>query len=779
MKIVRRPICGISIFYALGIFLQYKLSISYKVIMYVFCIIVMIGFFICRRKWIVVILFVFILLFGALNFKLNSEYEGQLKQFFNNNVYVVGDVINVSNKDKPQLTLKVVNVIVNSKSYRISDKIIIKFRQKHNKLGMVMGKRVGIYGILLEPQKRRNPKMFDYQMYLKNKRIYGILYAADKLDIIGKGNISFVLRIANIIKNKISNVIYNIMPNKEGNILLGIIFGDKDRLDVKTYKVFRKAGIAHILAVSGLHIGIVYMFLNRLLKGFLISIKTFIILVIFCFYVIITGYAPSVLRATLMVTVFIFAPLVNRRYDSISAIFTIGFIILVINPIYLMNIGFQLSFIAALSIIIFYKEILKRLVIVPNPFREILAVSVAAQIGIIPIVGYHFNYISLGAFIVNVPVVMIMSLLVPLGICIILIGLISLRFASILGFVVLFFIKVIMVLSYFIEKIPFSSIEVISPSFFFIIIYYLFFIFLTIEEDKIFSINKKNAIFIIIGLYVVINIVSYIIPNKMEIVFIDVGQGDCILIRTPRNKNILIDGGGSSKKMIDVGEDVLVPCLLKNGIKRFDMIILSHIHKDHIQGLLSVLDHLKVDTLVMGTDFYQSEDLKLLKEKCIHQGTKIYKGIKDDKIIVEDDLVLRILNPSRELIMDGGDDINNNSLVILMTYKDKNILFTGDIEAEAEKKIVKSYPNLSIDVLKVAHHGSNSSSTEEFIKLISPKIAIIQVGKNYFGHPHKEVLNRFKKNHIIVFRNDKNGAVSLYFCGEKIKIKKMIENEKN
>ncbi|QZY56530.1 DNA internalization-related competence protein ComEC/Rec2 [Crassaminicella profunda] len=775
---MRRPILIVTAFYVLGILLQHIVCMSYETMIYIFFINIIVGIFIYRKGF-VVVLFSIILLLGSLNFKVNNEYEGQLESFFEKKLYVIGDVIDVSYKYKERIvmTLKVEAIVMDGKKYRLSRKIYAKLKGQNDGFKSAIGKRIGVYGTLLEPQKRRNPKMFDYNMYLKGKNIYGILYGdVKRIEIIGKGNISFVIKKANRIKNKIVLIISKVLPKKEGGIFLGILLGDKDNLDQNIYTTFKKVGVAHILAVSGLHVGILYMYIQKLLKDFSITIRTFIILAILSFYVIITGYAPSVLRATSMTIILVLAPLFNRRYDSLSAIATAGLIFLIVNPLYLFDTGFQLSFIAAFVIILFYKPILHKLKFIPESIRQILSVSMAAQIGIIPVVAYHFNYISLGAFIVNIPIVIIVSFIVPIGLIMIMIGFISISMASVLGWLVSILIRVMVALSEFIEAIPFSNVEVVSPSFYFIFFYYAFFMIWVIGDKKIkdYSMNKRKGMGIVIGVYVTIAFSLYLLPGKMEITFVDVGQGDCILIKTPMKKNILIDGGGSLQNRIDIGEDILVPFLRKNGISCIDLMILSHIHKDHIGGLISVLDHLRVKTFIMGTDYYQSEDFKTLKEKCIKQKTKIYQCLKNDKIKIEKNVNLKFIHPGKSLVMSSGDDINNNSLITLMEYKGYNLLFTGDVEAEGEQEILRSYPKLSVDVLKVAHHGSNSSSTDAFLGLVRPKVAVIQVGKNLHGHPHKNVLERLKEKNTAVFRNDQDGAVIVTLDKQRIGIKTML-----
>lgn len=763
-------------FYVLGILLSYHLSISYGMMLYIFFMSVIIGLLIYKKAFSIV-LFSIILLLGALNLKGSNESNGQFKDFFGEKVYMMGDVIDVSHKKGIQMVLKVESIMMEGEKFKLSRKILVKLKGENKEFPSIIGKRIELYGTFLEPQKRRNPKMFDYNMYLKGRKIYGILYGdVNRMKIIGEGDISSLIRGANFVKYRIVQTVSNVLPKREGGVFLGILLGDKEKLDIDVYQTFKKVGIAHVLAVSGLHVGIIYLYIQKLLNKFSVRIRTISLLAILSFYVIITGYAPSVLRAVSMTFVLILAPILNRRYDSLSAIASVGLIFLIINPFYLFALGFQLSFIATFTIILFYKPILNKLKFRFEFIQKALAVSLAAQIGIIPVVAYHFNYISLGAFIVNIPIVMIVGIIVPIGIIMVLIGFVSISLGSILGWIVSRLIRIMISLSMITEAIPFSNIEVISPCLYFIFLYYIFFIIWmrADKEIKKLPISKRTGMSIVIGLYLIITFTLYLLPGKMEITFVDVGQGDCILIKTPMKKNILIDGGGSLQKEIDIGEKTVVPFLRKNGIGKIHIMILSHIHKDHIDGLIGVAHHLKVDNLIMGTDYYQSEDLKILKENCNNQKTKIHQCLKDDEISIEKNIKIKILHPGKSLVASSGDDINNNSLIVLMEYKGYNMLFTGDIEAEGEREILKSYPNLSVDLLKVAHHGSNSSSTDEFLELIKPTIAVIQVGKNVHGHPHKNILNRLKEKGTVVFRNDQDGAVVVTLDKERVKIKTML-----
>ena len=255
-----------------------------------------------------------------------------------------------------------------------------------------------------------------------------------------------------------------------------------------------------------------------------------------------------------------------------------------------------------------------------------------------------------------------------------------------------------------------------------------------------------------------------VFPNDLKIYFIDVGQGDSTLIVTPLNKKILIDGGGSELGSYDVGKNTLLPYLLDRKIKNIDYIIVSHFDTDHVQGLLVVMENLKVKNVIIGKQFEFSENyerfLKIVKEKEIN--VKVVEA--GNKIHIENNIYLDVIWPICNMAV-TKNSINNNALVCKFNFKNFSMLFTGDIEKEAEDIIVSKYQDTTIlksNVLKVAHHGSKTSSTQELLELVKPKIALIGVGENNtFGHPNKEILDRLQNLGTKICRTDKMGEISI------------------
>ena len=413
-----------------------------------------------------------------------------------------------------------------------------------------------------------------------------------------------------------------------------------------------------------------------------------------------------------------------------------------------------------------YSEIGKFKKNIINYIKEIIYTTLSAQLAIFPIIIYNFNIISLNFLLSNLLVNSIVGIITIGGFLLCIISFISEKFSKFFLIPYELLLKLLIQIAKACSNLPLSKIYISTPKIFFIILYYIFILFINymfslyikqnkrITEIKLVCFIKKlisnkriirNFILIIIIALILYNSFN-LIPKDLEIYFIDVGQGDSTLIITPHNKKILIDGGGNNNSDgYDVGESILLPYLLDRGITKLDYIIISHMDSDHVGGILYLLNNIGVKNVIIGKQFESSDNLqeflKIIKDKKI----KIHMLEENAKIKVEKDLYFDVLWPSSKNVI-SENSINNNALVCKLNYINFSMLFTGDIEEEAESILVSKNNftnNLNSTVLKVGHHGSKTSSTKNFIELIKPKIALIGVGKdNKFGHPNNDVLGR-------------------------------------
>ena len=415
-----------------------------------------------------------------------------------------------------------------------------------------------------------------------------------------------------------------------------------------------------------------------------------------------------------------------------------------------------------------------------NSFIEEIAVAISAQFMTMPIIITKYNFISLSFIVTNILVGIIIGPLVIGGIIQILVTFLSLKIGTEIAKVVQIPITALSLISKIGTKFPITNFNVITPDTWQIIIYY-FIIYIIYYRHKIkkiqkYSFNQKIILKIskyvyskrkiIIRVFIIILISSIIIkkiPGDLKIYFVDVGQGDCCLIETPKHQKILIDGGG--QKNFDIGKNTLLPYLFNRKILEIDYCIISHFDQDHCGGILYILEQIKVKNVIIGKQYEDSTNYNKFKEIVKKQNLNVKIVEAGMRINIEKNLYFDVLWPdSQKMISDNA--INNNSLVCKLNYNKFSMLFTGDIEEIAEKEIVSKYENntsiLKSTILKTAHHGSKTSSIEKILDVVKPQYAFIGVGENNtFGHPSNITIENLEKRKIKIYRTDKMGEICI------------------
>lgn len=591
---------------------------------------------------------------------------------------------------------------------------------------------------------------------MKTLKIYGTI-KVEEANLIKEKQLSPILIKVNKVKEKIIDNINKNMPQRTRNLLLGILIGERDNIQEDIIKSFRTSNLSHILAVSGAHtsyiiLGITYIISKSKTPKKLGYIITIIVLLLF---IIITGATYSVIRACIMAIIVIGAKLCYRKENFVTSICISLLIILIQNPFAINDIGLKLSFMGTIGIIVFNKNITNLFIKlkIKEKIAKILSITFSAQLMIMPITVLNFNTISLMFFISNLLASPLLGIIIVLGFISVFISFILQPISKILFFALNIVLELLILISKFTSQIPYSLILVKTPNIVFAIIYYILILFLNyiffIKENptrrfqrkiiKIITIKnikkviKKVAIVLLIILLFT-NLIKMINP-KLKIYFIDVGQGDSTLIVTPKNKKILIDGGEGTP-------EVLLSYLLDRRINKIDYIIISHFDSDHCNGLIEVIEEIKVKNIIISRQSEESEEYKKILNIIKQKNIKVSIVKEKDKIFIEKDFYIEILNPAEELAF---QDLNNNSIVAKLIYINFSMLFTGDIEKAEENLINKYKNNLKSTILKVSHHGSKTSTSEEFLKYVKPEIALIGVGENNkFGHPNQSTIEKLK-----------------------------------
>ena len=720
----------------------------------------------------------------------NQKYDNK----YTNEEKIIGEAIVLSNKQEKEYNNVYKIKYEDTYLYLKIDKKLIK--------DLKYGDKIRFSGEFIEATKQRNYGGFNYKQYLKTLKIYGSI-KVEEIEVIASNQTNLFFRITNEIAFNIKQKIDSFMKKEDAAILKGLLLGDTREIADEVQENFRISSISHILAVSGMHVTYVIMGIKMLFESHLGKRKTkFIIIIFLILYTFITGFSPSIVRASVMGILLVGAEILHRKNDIWNSIAISLLLILFYNPFLIMNVGLQFSYLGTIGIIVFHKNILKLLKDIKtknkkwkyqynkkimkfiNKVKEVLAVTISAQLTILPVMIYHFNLLGIYFFITNLLVSIIIGPIIMLGAIAIFFSIFLFPITQILGVILEILIKSLIVISNF-SKIPFSKIYVATPKIYDIILYFiLIFLFnllytlyhskelnrtqmrarnlIALIRYKVFMNRGKYKKIIFIPVFIIIFI--SITPKKLNIHFVDVGQGDCTFIVTPRKQTILIDGGGSTSKEYDVGKNTLLPYVLDRGYTKLDYIFITHFDQDHVAGILTILEELKVETVIIpkqeeNTENYQ-KFLELIKEKRI----KVNIVKKGDRVNIEKNVYFDILWPEKEQIKENV--INNNATVMKMYYGNFSILFTGDIEEKAEEKILKVYEGkerlLNANILKVAHHGSKTSTTEKFLKWVNPKAALIGVGKNnLFKHPSEKTIENLRKHNVTIYRTDENGEITI------------------
>lgn len=695
---------------------------------------------ITKNKKIIVILICLIISIGYVSI-LENKYSKISDMPIKEMVTIISDI--QGKEYKKVCTAKIV---------RNNKKILINIKMSQDIPSIKYGDSLYIEGEFKQPEEARNYKGYNYKQYLKTKKIIETV-ELEKVKILKSSNGSFIHNIQKYIRDTINGT----LTDEEGNLLLAILLGDKDKLSEDIQESFKTSNLSHMLAVSGAHVSYIILGLTYVLQNSIIGKKNGkIVCIIFLLaFMAITNFTPSVTRACIMAILTLFSSIIYRKSDVYTNISVAALITLIFNPYSLLDLGFQLSYGGTIGIIIFIKRIQEKKSNskVINYIKQMALVSIYANIIIIPIMMYHFNTVSFTFIISNIMASPILGIIVITGFLFIIASITVKPLTRLIAIFIKPILSILIKISQICSKLPFSNILVVTPYMFNVISYYAIILYCIKSKKN----NKCKIIICLLIVLILINFIIYIFPQKLRIFFIDVGQGDSTLIITPDKKTVLIDGGGSDS--FDVGEKVLLPYLLDRRILKIDYVLISHFDTDHCGGILTIMEKVKVKNIIISEQAEHSENYERFKKLMIHKKIRLIEVKKGDKIKIGRYSEFKILFPTSRLLSENP--LNNNSIVAQFNYNNFKMLFTGDIEKLAEQQILKAEKaEIRADILKVAHHGSKTSSIPEFIKAVKPKIALIGVGKNNtFGHPNQQTIKNLENIKCRIYRTDLQGEI--------------------
>ena len=675
---------------------------------------------------------------------------------------ITGVVTDVEYKDEDDLS-----VTVKTDAGRVLVRCYSgKFADPMEAAGLA-GKHVEARGSLALADSRRNPGCFDYRLYLRGKKILAVMTAAD----IEAGAVeSSLINRLSLFRERVVLSAEKYMSSDGAALFAGMMFGDKSGLDDDVYEQFRRNGTAHILAVSGLHVGMIYALLCAVIGSERKKRTNIIILCVLAMYAVMAGRQASVVRAVIMIALHVIARSTHRRYDMLSAASFTAIVMMIYEPYALFETGFQMSFLAVATISFLFplfKDMRPRGT-AGRIAKEVLLPTALIQAGTAPYSLYVFNYFSLGSFIANIPVVFLAGIIVPAGIvCMAFSAVVPPSFAGAEAFAY----KAADITCLMMEKCNgifyadgASSLDAASPPLVLILIYYAALFGVSSEAFRVAVSRKEKGKIgksLLISLLCILALGSVFRNDFLssECVFVDVGQGACVHFRTPSGKDILFDGGGrpsfGNEEAYDVGEKILKPYLLKNGASKVDLAVVTHLDADHYKGIVSICRDGMVGKLAVHECLKDEKD-RIISDTGLDPDDILFFRTGD--VVSEGGFRLEILGPTGE-----GSSENGNSLVASASFDDVSFLITGDIDETAEGTLAAAYRGtgkLDADVMQVPHHGSKSSSSDVFIAEAAPAIAVVQAGKNnMYGHPAPETLERLADHDAQILRNDEQGAV--------------------
>lgn len=615
-----------------------------------------------------------------------------------------------------------------------------------------------IKGIAEYPDESRNPGQFDYRQYLLSKGVTHQVKLDSLEDIQCEGS-TFLQRFYTL-RERLLGHINDKLSSFTASWLGAIVFGDDSNIDPETEEIFQRWSLSHIIAISGSNIGlIVVLFYFLFIKLNLLTKEKAGWLLVFLLpvYALLAGGEPSVWRAAIMVVIFIMLNKFKLKF-SYTDVLSIVFILLILVDKYIVyHVGFQLSFIVTFAILLSTRWISET----ESLFWQVLQISFVSQMVIIPIQFAYFFIFQPLSILVNLLVIPYFSLFaIPLMY-------ILLPITFLPDFLVNLFDKLFV----FIHSSVLFIVEFIDNNLFFpflmggfsllvaIIYFLLFFIFMNDLQQKRLSRSFQTGLLIC---FVVMGITAkpYFSPAG-TVTMLDIGQGDAFVIELPYRRGVVMIDAGARFTFDDmeatdsVYKQILKPFFYSRGIHELDALVLTHEDLDHIGSASYIIQNMEVEKVIVSDYFDYQELQKSMESKFTPEIVQVKRN---DSIIVGDQKFY-VIGPA----VDYGSS-NENSLVLFAYIGGKNWLFTGDIGKSEEKELIEAYPNLDIDILKVAHHGSNTSTNSSFLETIDPSVALISVGENNsYGHPGMEVLDALKKQNSMILRTDMNGAVEFIY----------------
>lgn len=645
------------------------------------------------------------------------------------------------------------------------------------------GDRVRILVRLRAPPEAGNPGQFSLRRYLERQGCYAIatverVQDAQKLGEVPRRSLAaWSARVRKRILATYEQTMPQPYAELTARLLCSVVYGVRaSPLPREIEEPFRRAGVFHILVASGTQVamlaGVLFLLTRRSYR--LRWWVFFLVFPVLIAYTLLAGAAASILRAALVGVLTVAAFAFVRDFDSFTALAVAALVVLIPRPAAIYDVGAQLSYAAVLGILLCARPLYERwLRWLPRWAGLSLSVSLSAQLATMPLMAHYFGKVYWAGIVSNVVIVPLAGVLVCTGLTSCVLGFVWMPLAQMVNFFNYHLTLWLLSLTRLFAQLPHAEVTVYQPPMWMLVIYFGIVIgAVTTPFQKLRE--KLTREWLLVGMLVVAacGVVFLTVRSArrtLSVTALDVGEGDCIFVRAPNGRTMLVDGGTHESRepmagvpRHDVGERVILPFLLTQGVRRLDVMVLTHPHDDHVNGLATVVRTLSVGRILDGAQERSEPSYERFLFEAQQKQIPIVRARRGQVIHLGGGVKAYVLAPMEPLMQGTRSDLNNNSVAIKITYRRASFLLAGDIEQEAERRLLLRGGNLRSDVLKVAHHGGETSSTPEFLAAVRPRIAIISCGeRNPFQHPSRETLQRLQQVGAQVYRTDVHGAVTV------------------
>jgi competence protein ComEC len=796
----------VSAAWVAGVFLGSKVGLSFPVLALGLIPFTFIPFFRGHKRTLIAAgLCLLALIGGGLRFlsSLPAANESSLS-FYNDNgtVQIHGMVAEEPDIENTysSLTFSADEITVNGDTREVSGTALIRVpRYPAYHYGDVLQ----LNGELQTPSQSQD---FDYKSYLERQGIYSVAYYPE-VEVLDQGQGVRPLQWIYALRERFSASLTRALPEPQGSLAQAILLGLRGNVPDSLYEAFSRTGTAHLLAISGLHMSIIiaiFLSLGITLFGRRRSIYIWVTLVLTWLYVLIAGMHPPVVRAAIMGSLFLIAEYLGRQRSAIIALAFAAAVMVGIQPGLLWSVSFQLSFLSMTGLVLLYPYLQtwgrkaiaavfksrERLVSAGGTITDLFAASLAAVIAVWPLIAYNFGVVSLVALPATFFSLPALPFIMVTGALVALVGFFAAFAAQILGWLAWLFLSYLVLVVQGFDALPHSSLPVATNSAWYVWGYYV------ILTAIVALLNYRSSLVVLFSrlalrirkaaggipklhlgfsakwLILPLLIVSILVwslaltmpDGKLHVSFLDVGQGDAILVQTPNGQDILIDGGPDPQKInLELGRK------LPFWDRTIELVVSTQPQADHVTGLVEVLQRYKVGQVLEPGLSYNSS---IYREWCSlieDKGVECNVACAGQEIDLGGGVEMEVLNPPASAWEGTSDDVDNNGVVLRLSWGDVSFLFTADIRQDLELELVGQRINLKSTVLKVAHHGSKTSTTSQFLAAVAPDTAVISVGQdNPYGHPSPEVMQRLvdMMGEGNVYCTDENGTVEFTTDGQ-------------